>query len=165
MTGWSVGYDADPVQQSDGLEKSALNDKFCQLWGFRGILCVTAVCYKDGHKNGGKCQNSYISPKEKPPPTVKADEGSHRRSKPLLVRVKFSFWDPLHELGVWPWWGPCKFHAISFGFGRSRREWLICDGKAAPLILAADRRYVLTQNRYLAFSSTQLFTALGNSGK
>ena len=45
------------------------------------------------------CQNSHISPKEKPPPTVKADEGSHRRSKPLLVRVKFSFWDPLHELG------------------------------------------------------------------
>jgi hypothetical protein len=42
----------------------------------------------------------HILPKEKPPPTVMADEGSHRRSKPLLTRVKFSFWDPLHELGV-----------------------------------------------------------------
>jgi len=33
------------------------------------------------------------------------------------------------------------------------------------LILLADRRYVLTQNRYSVFSSTQLFTALENSGK
>ena len=66
----------------------------------RVILCVTEVCNKDGHKNGDKCQNLHILPKEKPPPTVKADEGSHRRYKPLLARVKFSFWDPLHELGV-----------------------------------------------------------------
>ena len=33
------------------------------------------------------------------------------------------------------------------------------------LILLADRRYVLIQNRYSVFSSTQLFTALENSGK
>jgi hypothetical protein len=33
------------------------------------------------------------------------------------------------------------------------------------LILSAGRLYALIQNRYLAFSSTQLFTALGNSGK
>ncbi len=62
----------------------------------RSILCyhglgVTKAGHKDGDQNGGKCQNSYILPKEKPPPTVKADEGSHRRPKPLLVRVNFSF--------------------------------------------------------------------------
>ncbi|MDC0993629.1 hypothetical protein OAS14_04665 [Alphaproteobacteria bacterium] len=50
-------------------------------------------------------------------------------------------------------------------FGRFGLERPIYDAKAAPLILAASRRYALTQNRYLAFSSTQLFTALGNSGK
>ena len=33
------------------------------------------------------------------------------------------------------------------------------------LILLADRRYVPIQNRYSVFSSTQLFTALENSGK
>ncbi len=33
------------------------------------------------------------------------------------------------------------------------------------LILLADRRYVLIQDHYQAFSSTQLFTDLGNSGK
>ena len=37
--------------------------------------------------------------------------------------------------------------------------------KQHRLILLADRRYVLTQNRYSVFSSTQLFTALENSGK
>jgi len=64
------------------------------------LRCATKVDHEDGHQIGDKCQNLYISPKEKPPPTVKADEGSHRRSKPQLVRVKFSFWDALHELGV-----------------------------------------------------------------
>ena len=33
------------------------------------------------------------------------------------------------------------------------------------LILLAGRRYVLIQDHYQAFLSTQLFTALGNSGK
>ena len=33
------------------------------------------------------------------------------------------------------------------------------------LILLADRRYELIQNRNSVFSSTQLFTALENSGK
>ena len=33
------------------------------------------------------------------------------------------------------------------------------------LILLADWRYVLIQNRYSVFSPTQLFTALENSGK
>ena len=37
--------------------------------------------------------------------------------------------------------------------------------RQSGLILAAGRRYALIKNRYLAFSSTQLFTALGNSGK
>jgi hypothetical protein len=66
----------------------------------RPLQCATKVDHEDGHQIGDKCPNLYISPKEKPPPTVKADEGSHRRSKPQLVRVKFSFWDALHELGV-----------------------------------------------------------------
>ena len=64
------------------------------------ILGITEACHEDGHQNADKCRKLHVLPKEKPPPTVKADEGSHRRSKPLLVRVKFSFWETLHELGV-----------------------------------------------------------------
>jgi hypothetical protein len=71
----------------------------------RSLLCyhgldVTKDGHKDGDQNGGQCLHFCVSPKEKPPPAVKADEGSHRRSKPLLVRVKLSFWETLHELGV-----------------------------------------------------------------
>ena len=61
---------------------------------------LTTVCHEEGHQNCVKNRrNSYISPKEKPPPTVKADEGSHRRPKPRLVRVKFSFWDVCTNYG------------------------------------------------------------------
>jgi len=50
-------------------------------------------------------------------------------------------------------------------YGRSRPEWPIYDDEAGRLILLADRRCVLIQNSYSVFSSTQLFTALENSGK
>jgi len=55
-------------------------------------------------------------------------------------------------------------HIFQFFAGPDRNGQFMM-ARQRRLILLADRRYVLIQNRYSVFSSTQLFTALENSGK